>query len=358
MKKIVILGSTGSIGTQTLDVIRKNKRDFKIIGLTCNSNIKILKEQIKEFKPLAINVPKKFNEEFKNLKIRIFNDEEGLCHIAALKDADLVVNAIVGSAGVEPTISAIQAKKDIAIANKEALVCEGKKIMKLVKKNRINLIPIDSEHNAIFQCLEGRDIKEVEKIVLTCSGGPFRGFNKNDLEKVTLKDAIKHPTWKMGAKISIDSATLVNKGLEVIEAMHLFNLKLKQIEVVIHPQSQIHGIVYFKDGSVLMHAASADMRIPIFYSLYYPEKKENSFVRLDIGSRNLKDNSQTAFLKWDFEKVDLKTFEGLKLAYEAAKKGMNYPKKFNEANEKAVKLFLEGKIRFLDIYKLLKKAIK
>lgn len=355
-KKLVILGATGSIGTQALDLKRRAPQIFDIVGLSAYSNLELLKKQISEFQPRKVAIKDELQSELaewlgKNALnlVEILAGEAGLYELAGAAEADLVVNGLVGQIGVEPTLAALKNGKNVALANKEALVCAGEQIMLLARAKDVKIIPIDSEHSAIFQCLEGRDIKDVEKIVLTCSGGPFRGKKRSELAEVTVEEALKHPTWKMGPKITVDCATLVNKGLEVIEAMYLFDLKPEQIEVVIHPQSLVHGLVYFRDGTVLMQSAVNDMRIPIAYALNYPKSRPNDLARLELTS--------SGNTSWTFEKPDLATFQGLALAYEAARRGGDWPRRFNDANEEAVQLFLAGKIKFLEIYDRLRSAL-
>lgn len=362
MKNIVILGSTGSIGTQTLEVSRKNPKKFKVIGLSCNKNIKLLINQIREFKPEVVcikdkssyssflRVPQEVPLECKQGFVqyhshpRILSGLSGLLALASHPKADLIVNALSGLSGVKPTMQALLAKKNLALANKESLVYEGQKIMKLAEKNNITIIPLDSEHNAIFQCLQNENIDDIKEIVLTCSGGPFFGLKKKELKSVTFKDCLNHPTWKnMGKKILVDCATLVNKGLEVIEAKYLFNLKPEQIKVKIQRESKVHGIVYFKDGRIKAFVAPNDMKIPIKYALNYPKVGEK-YITFEIPS--------VPFLS-----PDVNTFEGVKLGYHAAEKGVKYEKIFVKSNDKAVKDFLKGKIKFLDITECIKNRL-
>lgn len=344
MKKISILGSTGSIGKQTLDVVRSNWEDFGIIGLSGNQNIDLLEIQIREFKPAAVAVmdEEKALELSKRLgkfPTEILSGMEGLISIATMKDAELVVTSVVGMVGLLPTIEAIRSKKDIALANKETLVTAGELVMKEACKNQVKIIPVDSEHSAIFQCLKGYNLKEVERIILTASGGPFRGFNKKQLESVSLEDALRHPKWNMGKKISIDSATLMNKGLEVIEAKWLFDLSMDQIEVIVHPQSIIHSMVEFVDSSILAQLGCPDMRVPIQFALTYPDRSENQLQRLDFS----------LLKELTFEKPDMESFPCLKLAIEAMHQGGSYPTVLNAANEVLVEQFLQRKIGFMDI---------
>lgn len=342
MKKITILGSTGSIGTQCLDVIRKNPQDFQVVGLTCGKNIELLKEQIREFRPDFVVVG---NEEYsldikkEYPKLEVYFGSEGL-KTAAEIPTDLLFNSIMGMRGLEPTLRAIETKKNIALANKETLVAGGELVMEAVKRNGVKLIPVDSEHSAIFQSLEGNENRKIKKILLTCSGGPFRGKDKEFLKNVQLEDALKHPKWNMGKKITIDSATLMNKGLEVIEAKWLFNVKPEDIQVLVHPQSILHSAVEYEDGSVIGQMGKPDMRIPISLALGYPNR-----IKSDEESLNFFTDGKNL----TFEKPDLETFRALKLAYEAIDSGGSYPIVLNGANEELVELFLQGKIRFSEI---------
>jgi len=352
MKKIVILGSTGSIGQQTLEVIKAYPSEFKIVGLSCNKNWQKLFTQIKKFKPPAVAVfdlkaAKKLKEKIKKEKIKVFSGEKGLIKLACWPSAQMTVMAIMGAAGIKPTLKAIKAKKQIALATKEIMVAAGDLINKAAKKEKVKIIPIDSEHSAIFQCLGDSTQKEIRKIYLTCSGGSFRGKTRDQLENVIVEQALKHPNWQMGSKITIDSATLMNKGLEVIEAMRLFNLSLNQIEVIVHPQSIIHSMVEFIDGNILAQLGPHNMRFAIRYALSYPKRLINNLPSLDL----LKHNRLT------FEKPDIKTFPCLKLAFQAAKKEGTMPAVMNAANEIAVKAFLKGKIKFLEIPKLVEKIM-
>ena len=348
MKKLSILGSTGSIGTQTLDIIRENPKEFKIVALSTNKNIELLKKQIKEFKPELVCV---FNEEKAdelNADVSSYKGMEGLIKAATADNIDTVINSLVGSIGVMPTYKAIKAKKDIALANKETLVTAGKIIMNEAKKDNIKLMPIDSEHSAIFQCLNGEDINAVNQIIITCSGGAFRDKTKEELKNLTAADALKHPTWNMGAKITIDCATLMNKGFEVIEAHFLYNLAYEKINVVIHPQSIIHSLVEFNDHSVIAQLGLPDMRIPIQYALTYPRRIKNNLAALDL----------TKISNLDFKKYDSGRFPCLAYAYEAGKIGGTMAAVMNAANEIAVAAFLENKIGFLDIPMIIKKAME
>lgn len=343
MRGVSLLGSTGSIGTQTLDVIRKNK-DLKVAALAAGTRIKELADQIREFKPLiACTATKQGADELKllvsDIPVKIVYGDEGLVESATIESADVVVTAVVGMMGIIPTIEAIKAHKDIALANKETLVTAGHIIMKLAKECNVNIYPVDSEHSAIFQALNGEYHREVSKIILTASGGPFRGKKLKDLENVTLSDALNHPNWAMGKKITIDSSTMVNKGLEVMEAQWLFDVPVDKVQVVIQPQSIIHSMVEFVDGAVMAQLGSPDMRLPIQYALYYPHRRELDTQRIDFYELG----------KITFERPDFDTFKGLRLAYESAQKGGNIPTAFNAANELAVSWFLNQKIKYLDI---------
>lgn len=343
MKNISILGSTGSIGTQTLDIVRAND-DLNVVAIAAGSNIKALEEQVREFNPELVCV---YNEEAaKNLKTAI-NDTntkvvtgmDGLIEAATIKSAEIVVTAFVGMIGIRPTLEAIKAKKDIALANKETLVTAGHLVMKAAKDNGVKILPVDSEHSAIFQSLNGENPKEIDKILLTASGGPFRGYTREQMKNVKVEDALKHPNWSMGQKITIDSATMVNKGLEVIEAKWLFGVGLDDVQVVVQPQSLIHSMVQFKDGAIMAQLGTPDMRLPIQYALYYPERRFLAGERVDFGK----------IAQITFEDPDPENFRGLALAYQAATVGGSMPTVFNAANEKAVAKFLNRKIGFLDI---------
>ncbi|MGO5549400.1 1-deoxy-D-xylulose-5-phosphate reductoisomerase [Wansuia hejianensis] len=351
MKKIVILGSTGSIGTQTLEVVR-DSGDIEVVGLSAYSNIGLLEKQIREFRPkLAVTGTKELAEELKvkaaDMDIRIAYGMEGLLELAQMEEAGLVVTAVVGMIGIRPTVAAIQAGKDIALANKETLVTAGHLIMPLADKYGVQILPVDSEHSAVFQVLHGEEKKAVSKLLITASGGPFRGKSRAFLEHVTAKDALKHPNWAMGKKITIDSATLVNKGLEVIEAKWLFGVAMDQIEVVIQPTSIIHSMVEFLDGAVIAQMGTPDMKLPIQYALYYPERKYRYGERLDF--KKLREIT--------FDAPDMETFRGLPLAIEASRIGGSMLTVFNAANERAVDAYLNGKIGFLDIYTLIEEAM-
>lgn len=350
MKNISILGATGSIGTQTLDVIRNSEDEIKLIGITANSSVEKMKDIIKEFKPkyvgmmdeISANDIKEFcKKEYPN--IEVLRGMDGLVKIATLDEIDTVVTSVVGMIGLKPTIAAIEAKKDIALANKETLVVAGELVMKKAKENNVKILPVDSEHSAIFQSLSGYNNKDINKIILTASGGPFRGKTTEDLREVTVKEALKHPKWNMGQKISIDSATLMNKGLEVIEAHFLFDTDYDNIEVVVHPQSIIHSMVEYKDASVIAQLGTPDMRLPIQYALNYPERKgmiANPLNFYELGALT-------------FEKPDLETFKCLRFAYEAGKIGGLAPTILNGANEEAVALLLDEKIKFLQIAEII-----
>lgn len=352
MRTIAIIGSTGSIGTQTLDVVRANA-DIRVGALAAGDNIELLEKQVREFKPELVSV--KSEDKAKSLKIALsdFNCKivygmEGLIEVATYKYAELVVTAIVGMIGIRPTIEAIKAGKDIALANKETLVTAGHLIMQLAEEYHVRILPVDSEHSAIFQCLHGEKENKIAKLLITASGGPFRGKRREDLMDVTVEDALKHPNWSMGRKITIDSATLVNKGLEVIEARWLFNVMPENIEVVVQPQSIIHSMVEFEDGAIKAQLGTADMRLPIQYALYYPERRFLSGERLDFSKIS-------GIIT---EKPDRETFQGLDLAYNAIKTGGSMPTVLNAANECAVAKFLNKDIKFLQIYDIIEACMK
>ncbi len=352
MKKIVILGSTGSIGTQTLDIVDANE-DLCVVALAAANNITLLEEQIRKYRPKAVAVwneekAKQLSENIKDLKVDVYAGMDGLLTIAAMEEADIVVTAVVGMIGIRPTIAAINAGKDIALANKETLVTAGHIIMSLAKEKGVSILPVDSEHSAIFQALHGENRAELSKILLTASGGPFRGKKREELLSVTVEDALKHPNWSMGRKITIDSATMVNKGLEVIEAKWLFDVCVDQIQVVVQPQSVIHSMIELKDGAVMAQLGTPDMRLPIQYALFYPERRYLRGDRLDF----------TAIKSLSFDVPDLEVFEGLKMAYEAGRVGGSLPTVLNAANEKAVSLFLDKKIKFLDIAKIIRQCME
>lgn len=351
MRRIVILGSTGSIGTQTLDIVRERK-DLEVIAMAAGSNIELLEKQIREFKPqfacvwqeekakeLAINI--------KDTSVKVLTGMDGLIQCAVTERAEIVVTAIVGMIGIQPTIAAIKAKKDIALANKETLVTAGHIIMPLAVENGVRILPVDSEHSAIFQSLNGEDKKQVNKLLLTASGGPFRGKKSGELAEIKAEAALKHPNWSMGRKISIDSATMVNKGLEVMEAKWLFDVPFDKIEVVVQPQSVIHSMTEFVDGSIIAQLGTTDMRTAIQYALYYPERKPLSGARLDFPKLK----------QITFEEPDMDTFSGLKMAYEVGRMGGSMPTVYNAANEKAVAKFLNGDIKFLQILEIIRYAI-
>ena len=352
MKNIVILGSTGSIGTQTLDIVRNNPEELRVLALVAGRNSDLLEEQIREFHP---KVAVLYDEEAaRTLKAmisytdcRVLSGMEGILEAAALPEADIVVGAMVGMIGIRPVIAAIEAGKDVALANKETLVCAGNVIMPLAKKKGVRILPVDSEHSAIFQSLRAGEHNEIEKILLTASGGPFRGKKAASLMHMTAKEALKHPNWDMGPKVTIDSSTLVNKGLEIMEAHHLFDVPVDDIEVYVHPQSIVHSAVQFRDGAVIAQLGVPDMHIPIQYALFYPERVALGGERLDL----FKAGSLT------FEKPDMDTFKGLSLAIRAAKQGGNMPTIFNAANEAAVRKFLKDEIRFLQIYDIIEDAM-
>jgi 1-deoxy-D-xylulose-5-phosphate reductoisomerase len=346
MKKVTILGVTGSIGSQTLEVIRNDIDNFEIIGISANVSIEKIIHIIEEFKPRYVAMM----DEKASLKLRKYCKEkeyltevlqglEGLNYISTLAEVDIVVTAVVGMIGLVPTMKAISAGKDIALANKETLVVAGGLVMDAAKKNHVNILPVDSEHGAIFQCLQGNSLEAVDKIILTASGGPFRGKNREQLIEIKPEEALKHPKWEMGKKISIDSSTLMNKGLEVIEAHWLFGADYENIQVVVHPQSVIHSMVEYKDGSVMAQLSSTDMRLPIQYAINYPERKNAVIDKLDFYNMG----------NLTFEKPDIDTFKCLKLAYKAGKMGGNMPAIMNAANEVAVALFLDYKIKYLGI---------
>lgn len=350
-KKISILGSTGSIGTQALDIVRYNK-DIEVVALSGNTNLALLKEQALEFRPRVVAVYSKENAitlqaALQDTDIQVVSGMEGLIHIASLEEVDIVLTAIVGMIGIEPTIAAIHAGKDIALANKETLVCAGHIIMPLAKEKGVRILPVDSEHSAIFQAMAGNEGNRIARILLTASGGPFRGYTKKDLENVSLEDALKHPNWSMGRKITIDSSTMVNKALEVIEAGWLFDVDLDDIEVLIQPKSIIHSMLEYEDGSVMAQLGTPDMRLPIQYALYYPQRRFLQGERLDF-----KKISQIAL-----EEPDMEVFEGLKLGFEVGKAGGSMPAVFNIANEYAVEAFLSGKIGYLDIVSMIRFAL-
>ncbi len=347
MKKIAILGSTGSIGTQTLEVVRENK-DIEVLGLAAGKNIELLEQQIREFHPVCVAVWNEGKAEELKVKIadtatRVVTGMEGLIEIATLEKAEILVTAIVGMIGLRPTIAAIQAGKDIALANKETMVTAGHLIMPMAKEYNVRILPVDSEHSAIFQSLQGNKGNPIHKILLTASGGPFRGKKEEDLLNIRVEDALKHPNWSMGQKITIDSSTMVNKGLEVIEAKWLFNVNVDQIQVVVQPQSVIHSMVEYEDGAVMAQLGTPDMKLPIQYALYYPERRYLPGDRLDFWEMG----------KLDFEKPDMETFYGLKLAYKVGREGGSLPTVLNAANELAVSKFLKREVKYLEIMEII-----
>lgn len=351
MKKIAILGSTGSIGTQTLEVVRENG-DLCVTALAAGSNIRLLEEQIREFHPAVAAVwdeakAGELREKIRDLDVEVVSGMDGLIAAATWPESQILVTAIVGMIGIRPTMEAIRAGKDIALANKETLVTAGHLIMPLARENNVSIFPVDSEHSAIFQALQGGQEKALRKILLTASGGPFRGRKKEELAGIQVEDALKHPNWEMGRKITIDSSTLVNKGLEVIEAKWLFGVDVDQIQVVVQPQSVIHSMIEYEDGAVIAQLGTPDMKLPIQYALYYPERRYLPGERLDFWSIG----------KLDFEKPDMETFYGLSMAYEAGRKGGSLPTVFNAANEKAVSLFLDRKIGYTQITELIEKCM-
>lgn len=352
MKKIAILGSTGSIGTQTLDVVRAHSDELEVVALAAGSNKERLKEQIREFHPELVSLSdekkaQELKEELAGEAVEVVCGMDGLIEVAGIDSADVVVTAVVGMMGILPTMEAIRKGKDIALANKETLVTAGHLIIPMAREYGVSILPVDSEHSAIFQCLQGEPKKALDKILLTASGGPFRGKNAEFLETVTLEDALNHPNWSMGPKITIDSSTMVNKGLEVMEAKWLFGVDYSQIEVVIQPQSIIHSMVQYIDGAVIAQLGTPDMRVPIEYALFYPERRSLPGDRLDFSKLS----------QITFEKPDYKVFRGLSLAIEAGKTGGTMPTVFNAANERAVAKFLKGEIKYTDIVRSIEKCM-
>lgn len=352
MKKIAILGSTGSIGTQTLEVVRENG-DIEVLGLAAGRNIELLEQQIREFHPALAAVWTE--EDAQELRTRaadtgtkVLSGMDGLIAVSVLADVEILVTAIVGMIGIRPTIEAIQAGKAIALANKETLVTAGHLIMPLARERKVPILPVDSEHSAVFQSLQGNEHKAIHKILLTASGGPFRGRKQEELLEIRVEDALKHPNWTMGQKITIDSSTMVNKGLEVIEAKWLFGVDTEQIQVVVQPQSIIHSMVEYVDGAIMAELGTPDMKLPIQYALYYPERRYLPGERLDFWSLG----------KIDFERPDMETFYGLKLAYEAGKRGGSLPTVFNAANELAVSKFLHREIKYLEIMEIIEDCMR
>lgn len=352
MKKICILGSTGSIGTQTLEIVREYSEDLKVVALSAAKNVDLIEKQVREFKPAYVcmyeeDAAKELALKIADTQTKVSSGMDGLIEISSLDEIDIVLTAIVGMIGIRPTIAAINAGKDIALANKETLVCAGHIIMPLAKEKNVKILPVDSEHSAIFQSLQGFPSGRLEKILLTASGGPFRGKKREELVDITWREALKHPNWTMGRKITIDSSTLCNKGLEVIEAKWLFGVELDQIQVILQPQSIIHSAVQYVDGGIIAQLGTPDMKLPIQYALFYPDRRPMGGERVDLfglGSIVI-------------EKPDMETFRGLGLAYKAAEIGGSMPTVFNAANEKAVALFLDDKIKFLDIYDEIEKSM-
>ena len=352
MKKIAILGSTGSIGTQTLEIVRTNK-DLEVTALAAGRNIDLLEEQIREFRPKLAAVwseelASELKSRIRDLDVEVCAGMDGLLAVAAQPDSEILVTAIVGMIGILPTIEAIKAGKDIALANKETLVTAGHIIMPLAEEYHVSILPVDSEHSAIFQSLQGGQEKALHKILLTASGGPFRGKKRDELVNIQVEDALKHPNWEMGRKITIDSSTMVNKGLEVIEAKWLFGVSVDQIQVVVQPQSIIHSMVEYEDGAVIAQLGTPDMKLPIQYALYYPERRFLPGERLDFYKLS----------QITFEQPDMETFYGLRLAIEAGKKGGSLPTVFNAANERAVAMFLDRKIGYLDIPAIIQECME
>ena len=351
MKNIAILGSTGSIGTQTLDVVRKNN-DLRVVAVSAGRSVEKLEQQIREFHPLLAAVwDEKAAEDLKiriaDTTTKVVSGMDGLLELASMPESDILVTAIVGMIGIRPTMEGIRAGKDIALANKETLVTAGHLIMPMAKEYGVSILPVDSEHSAIFQAIHGEEKKEIHKLLITASGGPFRGRTTEYLKNVTVADTLKHPNWVMGQKITVDSATLVNKGLEVMEAKWLFDMDLDHIQVVVQPQSIIHSMVEFKDGAIMAQLGTPDMRLPIQYALYYPHRRYLDGDRLDF----------TKLREITFEVPDMETFRGLPMAIQASGEGGSMPTVFNAANELAVKKFLEEKIGFLDIYEIIAQSM-
>ena len=352
MKKIAILGSTGSIGTQTLEVVRENG-DIEVLGLAAGNNIKLLEQQIREFSPKVVAVwkeekAKELRENIKDLNVKVVSGMDGLIEVSVLPETEILVTAIVGMIGIRPTIEGIKAGKDIALANKETLVTAGHIIMPLAKEYNVQILPVDSEHSAIFQSLQGGQHQAVKKILLTASGGPFRGRKEEQLINIKVEDALKHPNWEMGRKITIDSSTMINKGLEVIEAKWLFDVDVDDVQVVVQPQSVIHSMVEYVDGAIIAELGTPDMKLPIQYALYYPERRYLPGDRLDFWKLG----------KLDFEKPDMDTFYGLKMAYEAGRIGGSLPTVFNAANELAVSKFLNREIKYTEIMEIIEDCMK
>lgn len=352
MKKIAILGSTGSIGTQTLEIVRENP-DLQVVGLAAGANIDLLERQVREFQPGLVSLEseadcRELRTRLADMEVQVIPGMEGLLAIAEMEESEILVTAIVGMIGIRPTIAAINKKKDIALANKETLVTAGHIIMPIARRMGVSILPVDSEHSAIFQSMQGENKDRVNRLLITASGGPFRGRSRQELETVQLEDALRHPNWSMGRKITIDSATLVNKGLEVMEAKWLFDMDLDRIQVVVHPQSIIHSMVEYVDGGIIAQLGTPDMKLPIQYALFYPDRRPMAGKRVDfyeLGSIT-------------FEKPDMETFTGLKLAMRAAAEGGSMPTVFNAANEKAVSLFLNRKIHFLQIPEIIEMCME
>lgn len=352
MEQIAILGSTGSIGTQTLEVVRENG-DIQVLAMAAGNNIGLLEDQIREFHPKLVAVwseekAKELRDRIKDTDTEVMCGMDGLIAVSVYEDVEILVTAIVGMIGIRPTIEAIKAGKHIALANKETLVTAGHIIMPLAKEYGVSILPVDSEHSAIFQSLQGNEHKSIHKILLTASGGPFRGKKEEDLLNIKVEDALKHPNWTMGQKITIDSSTMINKGLEVIEAKWLFDVDVDQVQVVVQPQSIIHSMVEYIDGAIMAELGTPDMKLPIQYALYYPERRYLPGERLDFWSLG----------KIDFEKPDMKTFYGLTLAYEAGRKGGSLPTVFNAANELAVSKFLNREIKYLEIMEIVEDCMR
>ena len=353
MRKIVLLGSTGSIGTQTLDVVRNNSKELEVVGLAANTRVNEVEKQVREFKPKYVCMydeaaAKELQAKISDLGIKVYSGMDGLLEMVSVPEADTVLTAVVGMIGIRPTIRAIESGKDIALANKETLVCAGHIIMPLAAKMGVKILPVDSEHSAIFQSLNGEPKDKIEKILLTASSGPFRGKKRSELENMTAADALKHPNWDMGPKVTIDSSSLVNKGLEVMEARWLFDVSLDNIQVLVHPQSIVHSAVQYVDGAVIAQLGVPDMKLPIQYALFYPDRRPMAEKRLDLFELG----------SLTFEKPDTDTFRGLKLAFDAAYAGGSVPTVFNAANEMAVRRFLKGDIRYLEIYDMIQEAME
>ncbi len=352
MKKIAILGSTGSIGTQTLEIVRKEP-DLAVTALAAGTNVALMEKQIREFRPALAamwteEAADDLRERVRDLPVRVACGMDGLLEAASCEDMEVLVTAIVGMIGIKPTIAAIEHGKTIALANKETLVTAGHIIMPLAKERGVQILPVDSEHSAIFQSMHGENRARVERILLTASGGPFRGKKREELAAMTAADALRHPNWSMGQKVTIDSSTLVNKGLEVMEAKWLFDVDLGQIQVVVHPQSIVHSAVQYADGGVMAQLGAPDMKLPIQYALFYPDRRPMDTERIDLF----------ALGQLTFERPDTDTFRGLALAYEAARQGGTMPTVYNAANERAVALFLQGKIGFLQIPELIESSME